>query len=239
MGEKGRHITPQEMVKAAWTDEEDKIVSALEQRAVQESKKPRKTTTEQISVEQGKKIQQIENKMDSLFGQYHISRTIVEAEKKGISLSDTIDEAYAEIFDQQDNSESNEKREILKKQLLDKITKRFETFLPALSTEEEKEINFSIQELTEPFQSRLKKKLLELEDAHTKDIEERFKKYIEPFVAAKIIKEQRTEMAPGLLRVDVPPEPPETIENNNPRNQRPGQTRVGNRISGFFKNLFS
>jgi hypothetical protein len=235
-------VTPQELTKVPEIlEEENRIISELAYGAGKAYEKIKNTMHESQATAL-EKTQKILDEIDSAYANYDISQTLRRAETENISLMDTVEEAYAEIFDNKIKKNprdiSNSEKAILKHQIIEMITKRFEDFFPAFERKKEQEIIESINELPDKFKTRLLKTIGNLEDKYTENAEINFRKYIEPIVAAKIIREQQPEESPGLLHIDIHSEPKtEDISIQELPKQKPA--KKPNKISGLFKRLFS
>lgn len=221
MGKEGRQITPGEMLSAKAQEEARMTDLILHQVAAAEKKKrntPRETP--QIMQEQGQKAQEILEKIEAGFQKYDISQAIQRAEKKGVTIPDTVDEAYAQIFGEDKRLRSDEETNILKNELMQAVLRRFEPFLPAFNAIEEKEIESLMEELEDRRKIKIKKELVDLEDAHTLSVEEKMKALIEPYLAAKMIVGKHEDDTPGLLQI-------------------PNQEKKKRGFSGIFKGLFN
>ncbi len=234
-------VTPQELKKIPEIpEEENRIISKLAYGAGKAYEKITNTKRESQSSDR-EKTQKISDEIDSAYANYDISQTLRRAESENISLMDTIEEAYTEIFDNKIKKNpsdiSDSEKAILKHQIIEMITRRFQDFFPAFESKKEQEILESINELPDQFKTRLLKTLRNLEDTYTENAEINFRKHIEPIVAAKIIREQRPEELPGLLHIDIH-SAPETEDIQIQELPKQESTKKPNKVSGFFKRIF-
>lgn len=235
MAEKGRLITPGEMLSAKG-DSEAKMTDLAYQRARAGEQHKKNTPIESTSAEQNQKAEEILEEITSAHTKYDISQAIKRAEAQGISLIDTVDEAYAEVFDENDAKKSEEiektKNEIRKNQIIEMVMRRFEPFLTALDNKRENEILSLIEKLPQKLANKIKRELIVLEDTHTENVEKKFRAYIEPFVASTIVREQPQEM-PGLLHIGMNP-----VESDKEDKKITDTRKKRKGISGFFGRLF-
>ncbi len=240
MAERERHITPQDYVKSYGTEKLSESLNAIQHKANYGDGKKRGYTPPEIP--SAKDAQKTENLLENIktAQKNNNAVTVIDrAHDAGIDLEDTVEEAYTETFEKRlavtpyDNHISDEEKAVLKKQMEVRIIKRFEIFFPIFNEQEEKEIEILINSLPDQMKMKVKKELDYFEDKNTDNIEKEFKKYIEPYIAAKLIKIKTQNDTPGLLHIERNIEPETEEIEIQEITQTPKKSKTG-----FFKRLF-